>query len=139
METHKFPWFMFGLLVGVLLAMLLCASQGQAQSYVPGEGGLWRQPNLYDSGGVTFTPQGPVYDYGVPKYEPVLPSVIWFGILGGRQRAAQAQQEAAVEAAIARAHAQTRANCLEIVRINKFLETLGGEPTVRKGVCDGME
>jgi len=50
-----FPWFMLGLLVGLLLGVVV--SDARAQSYVPGDGGQWRQPNRYDTGGLTYTPQ----------------------------------------------------------------------------------
>ena len=82
-----------------------------------------------------LTPEGPRYDYGVPKYVPMpAPGMPSYGAVPAPSQETTADL---VREATARARAQQRATCLEVVRLREFLRRLGVEPTTGKG-CAGQ-
>lgn len=131
-EDVKWPMFMLGFLLGLMVGFLVSDAFGQ--SYVPGQGGLYRQPNQYDSGGMTPTPQGPVYDYGVPKYQAPQPStlspMLYYG-MGRRavEREVKARQQAEVQALTERIRERTAETCAKVDALNELREAFGLERT----------
>lgn len=121
--------YIIGAVVGAMLVFIIfdCA---HAQSYVPGQGGLYRQPNQYDSGGMTPTPNGPVYDYGVPKYQapapPTVPPILWYEY-GTQQRHAQIRQRAEVQALTEQLKRRRAETCAEIEKLNQLKRMMGIE------------
>lgn len=124
----KFPLFLLGMVLGVVLGFIWCSAQARGQSYSQNaDGGLqFRQANQLDTGGYSWGSAGGRYDYGVPLYPPMLRPLVEPDELVGESS----------RRAIERARAGHRQNCREIVEINKFIAALGGEPTSMKGVCD---
>ena len=139
-EGVKFPWVLLGFLIGVIVGVVLSDALGHAQSWSPQpDGGIqWRTPNQYNQGGYSYGSQGPQWDYGGPKYAPSVPGSSMGSLYGvplpSIEESASVTEQ--VQALTARLKAQQQATCAEVVRVQKFLEALGGEPTPMKGGCD---
>ena len=103
-----------------------------AQSHAPGDP-VWRMPNHYDSGGSTLTPEGPQWDYGVPKFAPIPQQGMMPYFVPVPVRPRGQTVEELVRETTARMKAQAYATCLEVVRLQEFLASLGVEATKGEG------
>lgn len=121
MTTRRVLWLLMGLVLGFVLSSV----PGQAQSYrQEADGSIsWRYPNPYDTGGITYGSQGPVYDYGVPYMPPP------------RRPQREPDVDGGSLAADLSSPARLRMNCQKIVELEKFLESMGQRPTRPEGVC----